>query len=292
MLQKKISLNEAVADLANDTYRLLFTWAIPHLDIKGRIDGSARKFRAIVCPLLDHVTPDTVEDFLSDAIGKGLIERYEAGSVQVVQYPKFTENQKLNPDREAQSRFPDPHQTTPELVRSKSRSTQFGKKSTQDEMRPEMAKNDDFNPDFNITGETVTVEEKNQNQETPQNQPPTNLLLSNSGVSPANSPLSLSLSKRNKLPSPFSNGGENGFDAFWMRYPRKVGKKAALAKWKALKRSGHLPPLEKVLAAVESQKTWDQWQRDEGQFIPHPTTWLNEGRWDDQKSEGGKIWYE
>ena len=26
----------------------------------------------------------------------------------------------------------------------------------------------------------------------------------------------------------------------------------------------------------------DQWNRDNGQFIPHPATWLNQRRWEDE----------
>jgi hypothetical protein len=55
MLKKKISLNEALADLANDSHRLFFTWGIAHLDVEGRITGSSRGFKALVVPLLDHI---------------------------------------------------------------------------------------------------------------------------------------------------------------------------------------------------------------------------------------------
>jgi hypothetical protein len=60
MLKRKISLNEALADLANDSHRLLFTWGIAHLDVEGRITGSPRGFKALVAPLLDHINFDTV----------------------------------------------------------------------------------------------------------------------------------------------------------------------------------------------------------------------------------------
>ena len=35
-----------------------------------------------------------------------------------------------------------------------------------------------------------------------------------------------------------------------------------------------------MLEALEKQKLSDQWQ--EKQFIPHPTTWLSQGRWEDE----------
>lgn len=70
-----------------------------------------------------------------------------------------------------------------------------------------------------------------------------------------------------------------GFEAFWSAYPRKIGKRAAMTAWARLKVNGSF---DKVLAAVEQQKRSEQWMRDGGQFIPHPATWLNQGRWDDE----------
>jgi hypothetical protein len=29
----------------------------------------------------------------------------------------------------------------------------------------------------------------------------------------------------------------------------------------------------------------DQWQRENGRFIPNPATWINQGRWDDEYEE-------
>lgn len=72
---------------------------------------------------------------------------------------------------------------------------------------------------------------------------------------------------------------EQAFEEFWAKYPRKVGKQAAKSKWLRLNPSCELK--EKILAAVENHANTDQWKRERGQFIPHPTTWLNQGRWDD-----------
>lgn len=95
--------------------------------------------------------------------------------------------------------------------------------------------------------------------------------------------------KENKTPLT-PQGVSNGFDSFWQAYPKKIGKGAAQKKYGDLRRQGRLPPLQQLLAAVEMQKTWDQWQKDGGQFIPNPATWLNQGRWEDQSPEGGPQW--
>ena len=67
------------------------------------------------------------------------------------------------------------------------------------------------------------------------------------------------------------------FGRFWDAYPKKVGKIDAERAFKKVK-----VPIDKLLSAIETQKRSDQWQKQGGQFIPNPATWLNQGRWDDQ----------
>jgi len=72
--------------------------------------------------------------------------------------------------------------------------------------------------------------------------------------------------------------GGGDFGMLWSAYPKKVGKASALKAWQ---RSKH-PPIQAVLARLESLKASDQWKKDGGQFIPHPATWINRGGWDDE----------
>ena len=75
-----------------------------------------------------------------------------------------------------------------------------------------------------------------------------------------------------------------GFEEFWAAYPRKVGKQAAWKAWSKLKPSAELT--KAILAAVEYQRNCPQWQKDGGQYIPNPATWLNQGRWEDKLPTG------
>lgn len=68
------------------------------------------------------------------------------------------------------------------------------------------------------------------------------------------------------------------FDAFYKAYPKKVGKAAAQKSFSKLNVNESL--LNKMLLAIENQKTTKQWQ--EKLFIPHPATWLNQRRWEDE----------
>lgn len=68
------------------------------------------------------------------------------------------------------------------------------------------------------------------------------------------------------------------FELFWSAYPRKTAKKAAIKAWIAAKDK---PDIAAILSAIARAKTSEQWQKDGGQYIPMPSTWLNQGRWDD-----------
>lgn len=74
-----------------------------------------------------------------------------------------------------------------------------------------------------------------------------------------------------------------GFAEFWNDYPRKVARPKALQAWKKLMPDAQT--LQAILCAVERDKRSDQWQRNSGQFIPHPATWLNGRRWEDEMPE-------
>lgn len=73
------------------------------------------------------------------------------------------------------------------------------------------------------------------------------------------------------------------FAEFWKAYPKKVGKEAARKAFMKVKPSADL--LQRMLTAIQEQKQADQWRRDNGQYIPNPATWLNQGRWEDEATE-------
>lgn len=69
------------------------------------------------------------------------------------------------------------------------------------------------------------------------------------------------------------------FDKFWTLYPRKIGKQAAQ---KSFTRALKSTPVEDIAAGlVNAVQVWRS-SGTELRFIPHPSTWLNEGRWADE----------
>ena len=84
------------------------------------------------------------------------------------------------------------------------------------------------------------------------------------------------------------------FEELWTLFPRKVGKDDAFRSWKKVRGRIEHDALKTAIskhAALVAGK--------EKQFIPHPATWLNDGRWQDEELQpapepvthsGGKVW--
>ena len=76
------------------------------------------------------------------------------------------------------------------------------------------------------------------------------------------------------------NNYSSDFEQFWAVYPKRIGKGAAYRSWLKIKPNNGI--LKIIINSIEKQKHCDQWKRDGGQFIPHPATWLNQSRWEDE----------
>jgi hypothetical protein len=76
-------------------------------------------------------------------------------------------------------------------------------------------------------------------------------------------------------------------ERFWIMYPRREGKKAAISKLDTLRKSGKIS--WDVFAAGLNRYV-KHTAGTEQRFIKQPVTWLNQGCWDDEfKNEGEKI---
>lgn len=67
------------------------------------------------------------------------------------------------------------------------------------------------------------------------------------------------------------------FEELWEHYPKKIGKTYAKKCFLRLKPTKELTTV--MIKALEEQKKWDMWIKDGGQYIPNPSTWLNQKRW-------------
>lgn len=70
----------------------------------------------------------------------------------------------------------------------------------------------------------------------------------------------------------------DGFDDFWAVYPRKVNKKDAASAWK----NGKLDKLADEIIADVKLRISTEWMGQDIHYIPHPTTYLHQKRWEDE----------
>lgn len=86
-----------------------------------------------------------------------------------------------------------------------------------------------------------------------------------------------------------TKGAQEWFAKFWNLYPRKVDKAKAEKAWNKLDMTPGL--FTEICTALAKQANSLDWLKSGGQYIPHPTTWLNGRRWEDEVSPsiGSKL---
>ena len=70
------------------------------------------------------------------------------------------------------------------------------------------------------------------------------------------------------------------FDTFWKAFPKRVAKQEAVKAFTKLNPDDTL--LGVILKSIDASKKSEAWLKDGGKFIPHPATWLNGRRWEDE----------
>ena len=74
------------------------------------------------------------------------------------------------------------------------------------------------------------------------------------------------------------NGAVSSFSAFWLAYPRKVAKARAETAWRQAARRDSPDVIADGLAGWAAY--WEL-ERTDQKFIPHPTTFLTQSRYND-----------
>lgn len=73
---------------------------------------------------------------------------------------------------------------------------------------------------------------------------------------------------------------KQNFDKFWKAYPKKRNKGNAEKWFKKNRPSSEI--VDEMIRQVERFKDTNDWKKNDGQFIPYPTTWLNAKMWEDE----------
>jgi hypothetical protein len=77
-----------------------------------------------------------------------------------------------------------------------------------------------------------------------------------------------------------------GFERFWEVYPRKEAKVKAVESWKKHECE---PLVDRIVESVKDHALTHDWQKECGQYIPMPTTFLNQHRWEDEVKKNGNY---
>ena len=81
---------------------------------------------------------------------------------------------------------------------------------------------------------------------------------------------------------PAAGGGGSflhDFEKAWELYPKKEAKGLARVAWQHLKRMGQLPALTELEASIRHFMSTENWQREQGRFVPQMGNWLKGQRW-------------
>lgn len=70
------------------------------------------------------------------------------------------------------------------------------------------------------------------------------------------------------------------FKEFWELYPNKKAKQVAYKSFIKLKPNNEL--FNEIMDKLNLFKQTKQWQQENGKYIPYPSTWLNQKRWEDE----------
>ena len=120
MLKKVICESPRLAALKNDTYRLLYTWLIPHLDVEGRFSADIRILKSHICPILDNISHQIIRNALADMEQNDLISLYEVNGRPFLELKRFHKHQTLREGREKPSEIPASSVGTPSVLRRSS----------------------------------------------------------------------------------------------------------------------------------------------------------------------------
>jgi len=110
MLKRRISDSKKLGALKTDSARLLYTWLIPWLDVEGRYTADPDLIKGRIFPKVKSFTPAKIEIYLKELREIGLILLYKSDGETYLQLKKFHTEQKINREREAETKIPPPPQ--------------------------------------------------------------------------------------------------------------------------------------------------------------------------------------
>ena len=284
-LSSDISHDERIAELSESEHGYLavalYMMAIPQADDWGRLPGSPREFKMLVCPGFD--TPKhEIDAVLSEIAAIGLWERYEVDGKKYIAFPPdawFKRQTYINTSKrtsDAGSLYP-PNQQFLEYsatqTAEKSAAAQHIGKEQQETAR-NSKKRLTPSPSPVLSEQTLVLPQTAGTQELPglsEVQEPEK-------PEEAEKPQETEKPKDKPRPALLLR-----FDVWYDVYPKKRNPGDAERAWLKLKPDAD--QLAAMLAALEWQKRSRDWTKEGGQYIPLPASYLSNRAWLNEPDE-------
>lgn len=143
----------------------------------------------------------------------------------------------------------------------------------------ENANSETFQKRFNETDGNVSETGRTEQNRTKQNK----LLFESDGsVADIETKAQEKIAEKEKAMIPNPLPGPQDFPAFYKAYPKKQGRAVAEKSWGKMALAGQLPPLDDILSTLSKQIEKLRWTKENEQFIPLPSTYINQKRWEDE----------
>ena len=130
-----------------------------------------------------------------------------------------------------------------------------------------------------INGE-ITVNPPNDLRGNPPDSGFTDSLIPDSPIPEVNPPIPPQPEKKQKAERKRSDVLSIDFERFWQAYPCHQARSKAIEAWNKL--APDQPTVAAILSSIEKWRMSEKWMRENGKYIPMPTTFLNQKRWLDE----------
>lgn len=281
--------------------RLLYVGLITHSDDDGRFNGDPALIRSSVFPRDTNISVEDVQKWRDEIVASGLIVLYSNNDDEYIAHPKWTKYQNLRVDRRCESKIPAPEgwvRPEDEIVlpnnpslprklaiavyeRDGSQCRYCGKTEKPfhiDHVIPESNGGETILSNLVVSCQKCNTSKKDRTiEEMGWILRPFPTFADKARAFVSQMPAEDKISKVSK--GKVINTAES-FEKFWSLYPKKTAKQACVRAWTRLAPSPAL--VETILKDVESRSKTESWQKEGGQFIPFPATYLNGARWEDE----------
>ncbi len=270
-----IWVSEQFLSLDDFGARLLFIGLISNADDEGRMKAGAKHLKAIIFPC-DELAITQVQRWRQSIAEAGLIIVYSVNGTEYLRLPEWHKHQYMT--KRFKSSIPEPL-VNDKLITGCVQVAENDMETGIGNMETGIGNMDDLetsSPPDDICRQVPSSDRLNPNPTVALSEG--SLKPSINSQKPICNGITTTRNSQSKLKE--SKGICSNFNVFYAEYPKKKDKAEAIKAFTKLKPDDEL--LETILTAIRKQKTTDDWLKDNGNYIPLPSTYLNHRRWEDE----------